>query len=916
MICFLHSKPTHLFQIINEMFKKLLTLFFLCLFFVPCITAQHIVLSAPDNVSTFADLLKVSIQSDSVNDETCYLEVWVFKNGLFKAKGTSSNFELSGYNADELSYVEQDALKEKTAFDLSSKEVPPRGVYTVNYRLIAVEAGREIASLRFTFSIPSIDSSDHAINYVKGNFSIRDRLKQTSPLKDNSFSGRKVNLANITKGIKTTGVVSSTYNYGLQQFNPNAVKPQGYFIYNGTGTLSYKIVPVKFSFQYTDFKEYYGIPKYFRVSLDAQQLRQNILGKAAEEQKKVKDSLNASKNMQQNAERRIAFLKSKLDTSKIIDNNRLLEEARRKGDTLLNEQRQNEEEYLRLLKDSAIQRTYENDSLYRDSLDDLRARASIIESNRRKVDEQRKRYERMKNYYDSTGQELKKHEEDYRRYKAKADTLQKLSSQFGDPDSMVKAYILARMPHPENSAGKAVLGGLTAFVVGIKKFEVGMCNPNYSLFLVNGTPLKGINIEWQNNKFFAAVAYGKTIVNPLANLQRNQYNPILAVRNVYNYFDFNNDTLTRKVLAVKFGIGKQEGNHIYFGLLNGTGSAAIANDTSIHHKKERNGVNEIGGRLILTKSNILSFSYAKSSVLKLQDLSDASLIETLEQVYKQQYNESAMLQLNSSIARTGTVITSAIRLILPYYESFGLSFINADNIRYEIQVKQAITNRIKITLNYRYFQDNMLWLYNQRNIIQTAGVSLQYKVNKYLTSSFLVSPATINKKSGSKSAEYFNPFRNNSMIATGLVKYAKKKTQLDLTDNFYKFYFDTAKTIFNQASIAYNYTINKTTQWNNEVLHFYSSKKDTSSNSCLILQSGVKTTLKKLAVQATLRGSYSNVNGVGYGYDIRVQYPATKHFVIDLTTSKYVGGNFLLGFNDSVLRKYPYQTILKLSYKW
>ena len=102
----------------------------------------------------------------------------------------------------------------------------------------------------------------------------------------------------------------------------------------------------------------------------------------------------------------------------------------------------------------------------------------------------------------------------------------------------------------------------------------------------------------------------------------------------------------------------------------------------------------------------------------------------------------------------------------------------------------------------------------------------------------------------------------------------------------------------------------------NELLYFFTSNQDTSINSCIIAQSGINVKFKKCNAQILIRESYNNQNGFDYGYDLKIQYPITKHLLTELSTSKYVRGNFLLGFNDTLLKKHPYQTMVKVSYRW
>ena len=874
---------------------------------------QNVSIKPPSEVINSADFLKIELIGDSLIPDEFELELSVNFNGIPKGTALSNTFTIEEFTPEYLFQGYQDPKGKNGVIAIIRNPKINNGVYIVHYRLLAVTTKKEITQATARFVLPAIKKP----NLLDSSYLNKSQINKLGNPLDSFQKVKKPKLTKaVLKDFKSTGSVSRLYTYGLQQYNPNATSPQGYAIYNGNASLTYKIVPVNMSFQYTDFKEYYGIPKYFRVSLDTRQLKQNIANEVAAKQKKVQDSLNSYKRTQQITEQKIAYLKSKLDTSKGILNERLLAEAKANKEELINQEKAESEKYLKLIKDSAENAVKANDTLSKSLLNDSRSKMDSIQKMQEQIKLAELKYEKAKHIYDSTSQELKLYQDKLNSIRSKTDTLQKLNSIYQNPDSVLYSYISSKLPHPENKAGKAIWGGVSSFLIGIKTLEVGMCNPNYSAFLINGTPLKGLNIEWANQKFYAGFTYGKTIVNPIANLQRNQYNPLLAVRNVYNYFDFNNDTLTRKVLACKIGVGKSEGNNLHIGFLNGVGNDKISNDTSIHHKIERNGVNEIGAQLKLGKSSFLNFAYAKSSLLKLGSLSESSLSETMKQIYAQQYNDAAELVLNSKIQKTGTSLLAKVQLVSTNYESFGLNFLNSDNLRYEFQLKQTISRGIRITLSYRFYQDNLLWIYNQRNLILTAGLTLQYKINKNLSLSLLCSPATINKKLEHKSVESSNLFKDNSLISSLLIKYKNKKHQFDLTDNFYNLNSDTQASIYNQASLLYTLSIGKATLFQAEAMHFYSTNTDTSINSSLILQTGFKTTIRKVSMNIKLKGSYKNNRDLDYGYDIKMQYPIFKNLIAEGSFNKYVGGNFLLGYNDELLRKYPYQGNFKITFLW
>src|SRR5690606_15695329 len=94
--------------------------------------------------------------------------------------------------------------------------------------------------------------------------------------------------------------------------------------------------------------------------------------------------------------------------------------------------------------------------------------------------------------------------------------------------------------------------------------------------------------------FYIAATHGKTINNIFFtnNLVNNNLN---AVRNLYNFFDFNNIEDGRKVTALKLGYGSKEGTHLFVGGLYGVGRVSYFD--SLRTDVERNLVLEMDGRV-------------------------------------------------------------------------------------------------------------------------------------------------------------------------------------------------------------------------------------------------------------------------------------------------------------------------------
>jgi hypothetical protein len=449
---------------------------------------------------------------------------------------------------------------------------------------------------------------------------------------------------------------------------------------------------------------------------------------------------------------------------------------------------------------------------------------------------------------------------------------------------------------------------------GIKALDVGLFYPNYSTFLMNGTAVKGVNFEWEK-KFYFAFTYGRTI-NTLLTTNNIIQNQLQNARNLYNFFDFNNVRDSRKIMAVKFGIGAKESSHFYVGCLYGLGlpSYLIA---SASPSIEKNIAVELDGRFLLNNSNSFDLVYGKSALYETGNPGDVtnSPSQSLFSAYR---SNAAMLKYTSDIKKTQTRASVTGRIVDPFFKSYGVGFIRSDNLRYEFKLDQQLGNKTKVSAFYRRDRDNLLNLMGVTNSLQTMGVNVSLKVNKRLTLRGIYSPVVQNqffRDSSQKNMQHINT------ISNGIITYTPRSARLKSVFNLVYSYYQLSGSM--NGSCYQNISFNNTTVFSVPLKldfaanYFYNNTPDTLNTKTIIVSSNVSYTGWRKSI-FTLGVKYAD-NPVAknqLGGIMRVNIPLAKYISFELQAERLVFGDFYSSYNRASLTKFPYYGYSKLIVTW
>jgi len=694
---------------------------------------------------------------------------------------------------------------------------------------------------------------------------------------------------------KTHGNVSAGYDYGVIPFATNASYPLGYFKTQGNVGISILGLPLLATFYYSDLKNVSGLNNYFRVSFDKTaydaMLRNKGLSKVEMEAKEL-SSLSDIKQM----------LQQKLAFSELYKNGLPTESS------LTGQLPNLKNNYNGLNTDSLTKPNVpavSDSALLNSAKDSLRKKLPSTSIKKTTIADSIDKVTSLLHKYDSLNEKVNQYKSQIQKIDEKIKAINNKLAYFKNPQNLI-----------ENNP---YLKKFQSIMSGVKKLDIGMSYPNYSTFLVSGSSIKGINVEWEK-KFYFAFTYGKTIntVMTTSNLIQNQ---LQTARNMYNFFDFTNVKDSRKILATKFGYGKKETTHLYAGFLYGLGLpsyVSVSTQTTI----EKNLVIELDGRVALNKTNTLDIIYGKSALY--QDGVNVTGDNSNAQFpfpFSKYRSNAGLLKYTSEFKKTKTKITATGKIVDPFFNSYGVGFMRSDNLRYELKVEQDITSKIKFSGSYRKDRDNLLNTFSCTTDLQTIVANLNVKLNKRFTAKLSYMPVIQNIKPTSNDSGLQTTHHVNN-ISTVVITYAPKITQVSSFFNAMYSYYQLTGTAGKNNNFQ-NYNINNTTIFNQHIKanfafnYFFNNDSDSLNNSTSLFSADVVYATSK-GTTVTLGGkyAYNNIIKQQTGGVLKINIPIIKHINLEVFAEKLVLGDFYNNYNISEIKKFPFYCYGKVILSW
>lgn len=465
------------------------------------------------------------------------------------------------------------------------------------------------------------------------------------------------------------------------------------------------------------------------------------------------------------------------------------------------------------------------------------------------------------------------------------------------------------------AAKNSYLGRAQSFLSKVKRFEVGLCYPNYSTFLINNLTLNGINAEYASDNYFVNMTYGKTVTNYLVPGQTS--NSIINKFQSYgNFFDFSNNSDARKIAAAKIGVGNRSKSYLAFGALYGMGKDSYFSPSSTTSLNETNLVYELDGNLQFKGYNLFG-SFAKSFIRQQGVVTDNTETGGSSDANR---NNAMQLKFTGVLPVVKTKFSLGYRLIDPFFKSYGVGFLRSDNIRYEAKLEQVLSPKLKLTGSYRRDEDNILKRYTYKASLQTLTLGARAKLlKKRLDLTLNYSPIVQTISNFSDHSRTLNKSDMKNVVVSYTPKLKHFACTITALYNQYSLYDSLQIKNLETMSLSVISSFKNRLRLSAASSYFNTNLKDTTSTPNTIISSLEANYTFKNNMMAGL-GAKHSYNTRYYNHQVggsaTVNIPLKKWIYLELHAERLIIGDFYTSLNVNNINRFPYYCYTKLNLKF
>lgn len=706
--------------------------------------------------------------------------------------------------------------------------------------------------------------------------------------------------SNVFKAIKLHGTLSNGYEYGV---SPSVLNNGVMGVYKSEGNIGIDVfsLPLNIRYYYSTYNVM-GLNNYFSVSFDVNKYKENLKKKMSSYQEKCASQLDSLLLCRQNLVQKQAFFEweaeakiKRIEELNNVDYSKYKTIAQSSSkvmlDSVLNFSGKITPDFNvdTLVNKIQIPHNFDYNKLS-DTLNDkllLNKKQTNLDSLQGIVSDYQERSEQLRLQIQEVDSTIK----------IIQSTIQSLKGFNGQTRD---AY-----------DGKSLLSRFKGYLFDVKKIDVGLCYPSYSNFLIKGSAIKGVNVEFENNDYFVAFSHGtsvNTFVNPLNAVERN----LNKFTQMFDFLDFNNQEQNRRLTSMMFGYGKKQSTHLHAGFLYGIGSANMFQNSQILGTVDKNYVLELDGRAIINKSSYFDFSYGKSSIQGQNETLESSE-RGFAGVFTPKRSNAAIVSLHTQMPIVKTKVQLSVRWLDPYFKSFGIGFLKSDNLKYEVKLDQRLSKKINVSCLIRKSEDNLLNLFDYKNKLNTFGLGANVKWTRRLSTK-----VNYNMIIQSMDVKQGISYNSKSYVSTYVLNYQipKVKTIITAIYNDYNIADATTTNRFENVLFTGTTDIGKKVKNSFTVNTLKSNMKDSLSGNSAMISNELMFIHKKVLI--SVNGKYAflegNDNQLGYGIKATVSFYNT--ISLEGSFERIVYGSYYNYITVAQIEKFPYYCSIKLNYIW
>jgi hypothetical protein len=350
----------------------------------------------------------------------------------------------------------------------------------------------------------------------------------------------------------------------------------------------------------------------------------------------------------------------------------------------------------------------------------------------------------------STYESKKKSYERLMQRKSELDSLKNVYSTTIDSIAEIKEIDYSTYGDMRNIRKQASSLGLSRaerYFASVSNLFIGTGFPNYSMLTLQGQAVKGFSVDVDPGIFYASATHGR--------LKRSVVSP-----------DINRNSYERKITAGGIGMGNVNSNHFRLFFLTAEDdplTMSAENISSAYTRPQSNQVLSLSGNYEIVKSKLS----INAEIAGSQHNRDVDAINTngiyvdstqvlhpgnpelwLYNIFRQKqidlYNAtdySYNVGLKSSLLQGRTNISTNIKRVGPYFESFGLPFLYRDMKTYDFEVGQSLLkNILNIKLGGNYSHNKLPRSTAFASQLINGNASLGIRIPKFPSLNFAYKP--------------------------------------------------------------------------------------------------------------------------------------------------------------------------------
>lgn len=377
-------------------------------------------------------------------------------------------------------------------------------------------------------------------------------------------------------------------------------------------------------------------------------------------------------------------------------------------------------------------------------------------------------YDAKRKQFDSLNREFTRKTKLYEQKKARlvslADSLRQELASVRDKASLLEKISTSHIPDSLLPKGYSRL-------LAIKSFGIGSTPVNYSSLTIQNINVTGVQVEY-NPSFYAALTSGTVS---------------------YRFRDYLLNTAGQPkqyVTAVRFGVGRPEGNSIIFTYY--TGKKYLYNyNTTVNGSQVSPNINIMGislfARRQLDKNTYVTAEAAKSSLPYYAIATPPPHIAASTFRFNDRSNEAYIITFSSLYPKTHTTITGSYRYTGSNFQSFSFFTTSSAQTSWYIKLHQPFFNKkvlIDAAVRKNDFSNPYVnQTYNSSIIFKSIQATLRLKKLPVLTMGYYPTSQLVKM-----SDNYFREDLFNTLVGTATYAYRCKATVMNTMLMYMQFY--------------------------------------------------------------------------------------------------------------------------------